>query len=203
MNAILFDWMGVIFKEPDVIGTIFPRIMKDDADRSGLSMEEMRSRYYPYSEGKLSRAEFWRGFRGEIADLEEKYLQAFELNEEYCYVESLRGKFKLGIVSNFPAEWGDYLIAKYEFCTTFAPIVVSGSVGWRKPHPEIYRIASRGLGTVDGIYVVDDKTCNLKVVEEELGWEGIWMRSRGTNTEFMPSFQIKRLSELGLILPSY
>jgi len=202
MDAILFDWMGVIFKDPDVIGTVFPRVMRKDVERSGLSMREMRSRYYPYSEGKLSRGEFWRGFKGDIGELERKYLEAFELNPGYDYVKGLKRRFKLGIVSNLPAEWGDYLIKEYDFSETFNPIVVSGSVRLRKPDPEVYRIALEGLGAVDDVYVVDDKTSNLQVAEEQFGWTGVWMRSRPSDSHFIPRFHIDRLTELGSILPS-
>lgn len=201
MDAIVFDWMGVIFKDPDVIGTVFPRVMKEDVERSGLSMEEMRSRYYPYSEGTLSREEFWRGFKSDIAILERKYLEAFRLNSGYDFVKGLKGQFKLGIVSNLPVEWGDYLIAKYDFSESFNPIVVSGNVRLRKPDPAIYRIAQKGLGLVDRVCFVDDKTSNLQVAEEELGWTGVWMRSRPSDSGFVPRFRIDRLIQLDSILP--
>ncbi|MDP2895619.1 MAG: HAD-IA family hydrolase [bacterium] len=202
MDAILFDWMGVLFKDPDVIGTVFPRILGQEMQRCGLSLEEMCARYYPYSEGKLSREAFWRGFDGNIDDLERNYLDSFQLNEGYEYVKSLRGRFKLGIVSNLPAEWGDYLIEKYDFDKSFNPIVVSGNVGVRKPEPEIYRIALRGLGVANKVYVVDDKTSNLRAAEEHLGWTGIWMRSQPANSDFVPRFQIDRLTDLKEILPA-
>ncbi len=201
MDAIVFDWMGVIFKDPDVIGTVFPRVMREDVERSGLSMEEMRDRYYPYSEGMLSREEFWRGFDGDIPELERKYLDAFQLSPGYDYVKGLRGQFKLGIVSNLPAEWGAYLIAKFDFSEIFNPIVVSGNVGLRKPDPAIYRIAQKGFGRADRVCFVDDKTSNLQVAEEELGWTGIWMRSRPSDSEFVPRFRMDRLVQLESILP--
>jgi HAD superfamily hydrolase (TIGR01549 family) len=200
MHAIIFDWMGVIFKDPDVIGTVFPRVMKKDVERSGLSMEEMQSRYYPYSEGKLRREAFWHGVNGDIPELEQRYLDAFRLNPGYGFVKGLKGRFRLGIVSNLPAEWGDYLIAKYDFSSTFDPIVVSGNVQLRKPDPAIYRIAQEGLGLADRVYFVDDKTSNLQVAEEELGWTGIWMRSRPSDSGFLPRFQIDRLIQLESVL---
>jgi len=196
MDAILFDWMGVLFKDPDVIGTVFPRILGQEMQRCGLSMEKMCARYYPYSEGKLSREAFWRGFDGNIEDLEREYVDSFQLNEGYEYVSGLQRRFKLGIVSNLPAEWGNYLIEKYRFSDLFNPIVVSGSVRRRKPDPEIYRIALRGLGVVNRVYVVDDKTSNLRVAEDELGLTAIWMRSQPANSDFVPRLQIDRLTDL-------
>jgi len=200
MDTILFDWMGVIFRDPDVIGTVFPRILGDEMRRCGLSLEEMCARYYPYSEGKLTREAFWRGFDANIDDLERNYLDSFQLNEGYEYVSGLQRRFKLGIVSNLPAEWGNYLIEKYRFSDLFNPIVVSGSVRRRKPDPEIYRIALRGLGAVGRVYVVDDKTSNLRVAEQELGMTAVWMRSQPANSDFVPRFQIDRLTDLEEIL---
>ena len=201
MDGILFDWMGVIFKEADVIGGTFARVMLSDLQKSSISMEGIWRRYYPYSEGKLSREDFWQGFHGNIGDLERKYLDTFELNEEYEFIRGLERRFKLGVVSNLPAEWGDYLIAKYRFRETFDPIVVSGSVRRRKPDPEIYRIALAGLGPVDDMYVVDDKLSNLRAVHELFGWKTVWMTSRPSDSIFAPMFAIDRLSELGLVFP--
>lgn len=200
MDAILFDWMGVLFKEPDVIGTVFPRIFGEEVKRCGLSMDEMIARYYPYSEGRLSREAFWQGFDGNIDGLESTYLDAFRLSEEYEYVKSLGQNFKLGIVSNLPHEWGEHLIEKHDFREVFDPIVVSGTVRRRKPDPEVYRIALRGLGEVKQVYVVDDKTSNLKAAEEELRLTAVWMRSQPSNSDFIPRLQIDRLTDLKRVL---
>lgn len=200
MDAILFDWMGVIFRDADVIGTVFPRILGQEMQRCGLSLEEMCARYYPYSEGKLSREAFWQGFHGNIDGLEREYLDAFQLNEGCEYVRGLQERFRLGVVSNLPHEWGEYLIQKYRFRDLFDPIVVSGSVRRRKPDPEIYRIALRGLGAVGRVYVVDDKTSNLRVAEQELSMTAVWMRSQPANSDFVPHLQIDRLTDLEEIL---
>jgi FMN phosphatase YigB (HAD superfamily) len=192
--------MGVIFKEADVVGGTFARVMLCDLQKSGISMDEIWRRYYLYSEGKLRREDFWQGFKGDINQLERKYLDALELNNEYDLIRRLGGPFKLGIVSNLPAEWGDYLIAKYRFRETFDSIVVSGSVERRKPDPEIYRIALRGLGHVHDVYVIDDKVSNLRVVEEVFGWKTVWMTTRPPDCDFKPMFRIGRLSELASIL---
>jgi HAD superfamily hydrolase (TIGR01549 family) len=200
MDAILFDWMGVLFKDPDVIGTVFPRVMREEMERSGISQEEMRSRYYPYSEGKLTREEFWRGFERRIDELESTYLEAMQLSPEYSSVRSLAGRFRLGIVSNLPGEWGEYLIRKFRFTELFDPIVVSGSVGIRKPNPEIYRIARESLGDACEVFVVDDKTSNLEAAKAHFGWRAVWMRSQLSDSDFVPDFQIDRLGELASVL---
>jgi HAD superfamily hydrolase (TIGR01509 family) len=80
-------------------------------------------------------------------------------------VRELHRRFRLGIVSNYP--FGPVVtgtLAKLGIAECFQAVIVSGEVGWSKPHPEIFNIA---LGAMDAdpartVFVGDNPVADMQ-----------------------------------------
>ena len=88
--------------------------------------------------------------------------------------------YALGLISNAPADTGRAVralgLAKY-----LGTIVISGAVGYTKPHPEIFRIALReaGVGAGEAIHVGDLYEADI-VGAKNAGMEGILIDRDGS-----------------------
>jgi putative hydrolase of the HAD superfamily len=80
-------------------------------------------------------------------------------------LQKLRGKYKLGVISNFAIpECVEKLFDKFGLKEFFETVVISGSVNKRKPSPEIFEKALRALG-VDAskaVFVGDTPSMDVK-----------------------------------------
>jgi len=86
-------------------------------------------------------------------------------------LERLSSHANLGIISNLPHDSLIYELKSYGILNLFDPIVVSYEVGFRKPHPAIYKEALRRANAraEDSIFASHD-------VEEVRGAKNVGMR---------------------------
>ncbi|HIC86524.1 MAG TPA: HAD family hydrolase [Desulfobacterales bacterium] len=100
----------------------------------------------------------------EISDAIEAYFSAFF---EYCYIipdtlktlEILSSSFPLGLLTNFTdPPVAKKLIEEFHLRPFFETIVISGQLGYRKPHPKAFKklVDSLGVKPDELIYVGDD-----------------------------------------------
>lgn len=71
----------------------------------------------------------------------------------------LKRKYRLGIVTNFTFPWTvDECLKKTRLKGVFNPVVTSADVGWRKPHPLIFKafVQAVGVAEEDIVFVGDD-----------------------------------------------
>ncbi len=79
-----------------------------------------------------------------------------------AFVKSLKGKYKLGVVSNATNEWTDVIIAEYGMNELFDEIVLSANVGKTKPGKEIFDYTLNKLQiTADEAIFIDDRESNV------------------------------------------
>ncbi|MEM1540812.1 MAG: HAD family hydrolase [Candidatus Bathyarchaeia archaeon] len=122
----------------------------------------------------------------------EDYLSSFRLRK--CArqtLETLAGDYRLGLVSNFTYAPVIYAgLRRVGINDFFDAILVSGAVGWRKPHTKIFKEALKRLGVVaeEAIYVGDSPEEDIKGAKQ-LGIKTVFVAS-----QFFP---IKRLIESG------
>jgi putative hydrolase of the HAD superfamily len=87
------------------------------------------------------------------------YLKSLEISEETrSILMGLKG-YKMGLVSNFTHPEVVYAcLDRYGISGLFDCVVVSGSIGWRKPHRRIFERLLLGLGTApeEVLYIGDD-----------------------------------------------
>jgi len=99
-------------------------------------------------------------------------------------------------LSNFPKEWGDYLVKKFELDKYFSIIVFSGEYKTRKPNEELYKIfIEKSKARPQNCYFVDDSLINLKEARFLL-MKTIWRKKEKQEILFIPDFVIKKVSDL-------
>lgn len=89
--------------------------------------------------------------------------------------------FILGLISNAPADTV-HVVETLGLSTYLDPVVISGAVGYTKPHPEIFRIALRGagVGPDESVHVGDLYEADV-VGARNAGIEGILIDRDGSH----------------------
>lgn len=120
-------------------------------------------------------------------------------------LEWLRGRFRLGLVSNF-----DYtptvhrILGDEGILERFEVLVVSDAVGWRKPRAAIFEVAFEGLGVAPGecLFVGDRPDIDV-LGAKAVGMDAAWLNpARAALPEGLraPDYDIAGLVELRPIL---
>ncbi|MEY2441360.1 MAG: hypothetical protein QOJ46_786 [bacterium] len=124
-------------------------------------------------------------------------------------LRALHAIVRVGLVSNYPC--GRSLrrsLAALGIAGDFDPVVVSGEVGWIKPHPEPFRIAVEGLGVpAERVLLVgDDWACDMvggrdagMATCHHVGLSSCRDHDRCYST-YRPDFTIRNLEEILPIL---
>ena len=115
-------------------------------------------------------------------------------------LERLRGRFRLGVVSNFAIpECVDKLLCLYGLDVFFDVVIVSAAVNKRKPHPEIFMKALEKLGVSAGetVFVGDTVDADVKGAKDA-GMKTIYIERREQEEAEVacPDWTIKSLNEL-------
>lgn len=120
-------------------------------------------------------------------------------------LEALRSRYRFGIVSNFDHPPTAYrLLEHYNLTGYFDPIVISGEVGWRKPHREIFLAAINKLGfSPEQILFVGDTPWADIAGARAVGMPVVWV-DRGVTTLDKnypsPDYIIADVEQLGAVL---
>jgi putative hydrolase of the HAD superfamily len=136
-----------------------------------------------YEEGKISSDEFFHRVK-EALELKIDY-QAFlpvwndiffevPLNlKMHEFLRTVKPKYKLCMISNLNESHFEFLKKKMGIFNIFDRLILSYEVGFRKPHPEIYKVALDFAKTVPSrMFYVDDRK-DLVEAAGRLGIKGI------------------------------
>jgi len=150
---------GVIFDFGNVISAFdFGRFLRRLRDWSGTGVETLRERIYGsglhslYERGEISSDEFHReisrisGARVPAEEFAQGFTDIFTpLESTQELIRSLKGKYRLGLLSN-TNEWHfERYIRNVPVFPLFDAVTLSYEVRALKPSPEIYRDALRKL----------------------------------------------------------
>jgi HAD superfamily hydrolase (TIGR01509 family) len=143
------------------------------------------------------------------AGIEEQMRQlrrAMEFPEENrTALDALRSRYRMAVLSNFdhgPAV--EAALAGFGIRDRFDVVVVSADVGWRKPHPEIFRETLRRmrLGPDQAIFVGDTPEADV-LGPQRIGMDAIWI-NRGTaslpSDAAPPTHTVMRFAEVANVL---
>lgn len=120
-------------------------------------------------------------------------------------VRKLRGRFRLGLISNFDhAPTGRAILKRLGLDELFDAVVLSDAIGFRKPHPSLFQAA---LGTldvspVDALFVGDTPEADIagpKSLGIDAAWISIGSAPFPENVP-EPDYRINRLPEIEEIL---
>ena len=175
ITTVIFDFFGVVSSEvaPFWFGARFAR---EEAIR--LKQEYME----PADHGDISKEELFArlsALSGEAAkDIEAEFSRLAVINRDTVeIIKALKGKYKVGLLSNAQAEWLEGIFLREDLHGLFDLEVISGRVRATKPSVEIYRIALERLKvTADEAVFIDDNPKNVAAAEA-LGIHGIVFES--------------------------
>lgn len=121
-------------------------------------------------------------------------------------LSALRGRFRLGIISNGPSDLQRYKLRLFELERNFDPIVISGEVGVAKPSVEIFRYALERaqVSAGEALYVGDSPVYDIAGAKGA-GMMMAWVNRNGLptgNLEMKPDVMVRDLRELVRIFES-
>ncbi|MEW5815018.1 MAG: HAD-IA family hydrolase [Spirochaetota bacterium] len=198
---LVFDMMGVIFKDPDDISAcLIPYLNTLGCSYKRELVEDL---YAKLRVGSITTTEFWRNFQLENRDRE--YLlsrlrvdhEALQSAEKYARTYH----FNLGIISNDASEWSEILRSHYGINKLFRNIVISGDVGMRKPNPAIYREFLKRIPEKNPYCMyIDDNAAYLQTAKA-FGWLTIrFCRDWSYHTEGSYDYSIDKWTDLNPII---
>ena len=181
MKAIVLDMYGVIVKQT---GDDFVPYVQNTFPT--LSEEEICTPWFKADIGEMTSLEVWKtiGFQGDLEKIEEEYLETIELSDGFIdFIENVKGKYKLAIISNDSSRWSKYLREKFDINRYFDVISISGDLKIQKPDERIFllTIEKLGVNAEDCIYI-DDRTGNLNAAKK-VGMNPILLNSRNESYE--------------------
>ena len=181
MKAIVLDMYGVIVKQTG--DDFVPYVRQFFPD---LSEEEIYTSWFKANIGEMSSLEIWKeiGFQDDLEKIEEEYLDTIELSDGFIdFVEKVRSKYKLAIISNDASRWSKYLREKFDINKYFDVISISGDLKMKKPDERIFlcTIEKLGVNAEECIYI-DDRRGNLEAAKK-VGLKPILLNSRNVSYE--------------------
>ena len=138
----------------------------------------------------------------------EEFMTYVRLDENAeAMLRSLRGKYKLGIISNFAIPECVYkLLKNHGLDKLFDVIVISGAVNKRKPSPEIFKSTLKALGVSasETVFVGDTVDADIEGAKA-VGMKAVYIERRVQKEveNVRPDQTIKSLSELSLALERF
>ncbi len=208
IEMIAFDMFGVIITEGHLIAKTLMGLLPKH-----LKKPHVKALYNRFNVGEMSEAEFWQPLAIEFdvdtahftdgsfpqKSLRHQFLHSFKLDNHLdCVIDALKNQYQLGILSNFPPDWANYLEAKFDLPKHFEPRIFSGNVGCKKPDARIYKILSlKSNVPLNKIAFVDDNLDNLNTAHQ-LGMTTVYFPNEGELKGFDEAidYQINSLSEL-------
>ena len=181
MKAIILDMYGVIVKQTG--DDFVPYVQQTFPD---LSIEEIHTPWFKADIGELTSLEVWEaiGFKGDLEKIEKEYLDTIELSDGFInFIEKVKDKYKLAIISNDSSRWSKYLRDKFDLNKYFDVISISGDLKIQKPDVRIFLLTTEklGLNAEDCIYI-DDREGNLEAAKN-LGMKPVLLNSRNVSYE--------------------
>ena len=181
MKAIILDMYGVIVKQTG--DDFVPYVQKTFPN---LDPEEIRKPWDKAGMGEMTSLEVWAalGFQGDLEKIEKDYLDTIELNDGFLdFINFVRKKYKLAIISNDTSRWSQYLREKFNINQYFDVISISGNLKIRKPDERIYQLTIENLAVkaAECLYI-DDRRGYLGAAKKA-GMNTVLFNSRGVPYE--------------------
>lgn len=193
LTLVAFDLFGVVISDGHLVSNGLMPLLPPS-----MTKAMVKPFYDAYTGGKISEAAFWEGIGLNInTPIRQQFLEVFTLDPELPPVtQALGQRYRLGILSNLGAEWGEVLESRFQFSQTFAPRIISGAVHCQKPEPAIYEvlIQASGVGGAN-IAFIDDRLENLAVAKQ-FGMTTIHYAREPDGHPFVADYTIRRLSEV-------
>ncbi|MBC8081443.1 MAG: HAD-IA family hydrolase, partial [Gorillibacterium sp.] len=135
---------------------------------------------------------------------QERRSRPLAYEETFEVLDQLKENYKLLLLTNGSPDLQKEKIAGFpQLASYFDHIIISGEFGEGKPSPAIFHHATKLLGIqpVEGLMVGDKLTTDI-CGSGSIGMRNVWINANGiTRTdEFIPTYEIRRLSEITEII---
>lgn len=141
-----------------------------------------------YEEGKIDSKQFFRQVK-DIIKLDMDYDKFFLIWNDIFFetplnlkmqdfLKKIKPEYKMAMLSNINETHFEFLKEKMSIFNIFDRLILSYEVGFRKPAPEIYRVALETLKTSDDkVFYIDDRR-DLIEAASRLGIMGIVLEDK-------------------------
>ncbi len=178
IKAVIFDVGGVLEKK------IHQRIIKELADKHNLDYECMLKNSEPIFHdvmiNKLTESQYYEyvikhnNLPVEVEELTKRWKDLTEpIEGSWEIVNELKGKYKLGIISDMGIEWAEFRENKNNLRDIFDVIIWSYDVKTKKPGEKIFKYALEKLKLkAEECIFIDDYEKNIEI-SKKLGIKSI------------------------------
>lgn len=197
IDTVIFDFGGVLIHLPDseMLEKRLKSLGVDYADElAQIILNSSNSQvFWDIMRGKIKEHDYWQqaaiqwNIPVESVNLLQKSFNSPEnLNQEMVqYFASLKGCYKLGILSNAGDSTRKTMITEYHFDHIVDEIVISAEEGYAKPDREIYAIAVKRLKSApEACLFVDDLIENIEAAKA-FGMEAIHYQNAETAIQML------------------
>ena len=189
VKCIIFDMMGVIFKEADDTNNLLVPFVQQR--NRHIKREKIVEAYLKASLGELTSDEFWREMNvckiGEEKTVCSDYLHScLEIDQDFINIANkLKDNYRLAILSNDVKEWSVQLRQMYKISHVIddKDAIISGDARCRKPDMRIYHLLLNKIcEKPEECVFIDDREKNL-LPARELGIKVIKFSRNGNDEE--------------------
>ena len=230
VEAVLFDLFDtlLLLEHSEVYYEPSLRKLHESLAKDGIKVAfedfsrvyfEVRDKYYSESRQSLEEPHFnvrvaqtlqKLGFNLDVSNpivpkatgaFADEFMRYVSVDDDAVSVlQKLRGKYKLGLISNFGIpECGRQLLDRFGLSKFFDLIVISGEVNQRKPSPKIFERALNALNVNPSKAVFVGDMLDLDIMgPKNVGMKTILIERRPLQdrTEVKPDEVVKNLTEL-------
>lgn len=171
IRAIIFDCFGVFYVDP-VLAYMHDPQSPPSAARALRELDERAAR------GLLDKAEFDRQAAAILhrspMTIERQFFRGKQRDEALvAYAESLRSRYKMGLLSNIGADMMDGFFAPQDRAKLFDAVVLSGETAFVKPDPDIFELACERLGVPPAEAVMVDDVAENCAAARQVGMRAV------------------------------
>lgn len=175
IEAVIFDCFGVLTgdKWKEFVSSL-PEAQRSNARDLNRALDK----------NVISHDEFYQQINqltGREVPMVEKIINSemHKNTELFKYIRSLKGKYKLSVLSNVSTNWIREQFLSPEEIELFDDFILSHEVGLIKPDPEIFQLAAQRLGVeVEECLFIDDSQYNAQAAQD-LGMKAITYQNFG------------------------
>ena len=166
IELVLLDAMGVIYAAGDDVGELLIPFLREHGSQADEVL--IQDAYRQTSLGHMSAPAFWTAM-GVAPELEDQYLTRHRLQTGLmAFIHRLPPRLRLACLSNDVAQWSKKLRHQFALDACIPHWIISGDVGFRKPEPRIYDIATMQLELApERILFVDDRLANVHAARNQ------------------------------------
>jgi epoxide hydrolase-like predicted phosphatase len=197
IKAIIFDCGGVWST------TILRNMARDLAEKHNADFKfldkEIHRMWGKYKLAEISGDDFWKYFSG-AADTGESFEEMKSISLSYIkiipetieIIKKLKGKYKLGLISNNAEEWVERIKELVDVGSLFDVALFSNEVKVAKPDKEIFELCIKRLGALlpEECIFIDDQEKHVEAAKN-LGFNTIKFENAGILKKELAKFGVE------------